>query len=112
MRPVSSAIGMNSAGEIMPRVGMVPPQQRFETADFVALQIDQRLIVQFEFAVRQRLAQIHLQLAPLLHARVHLRLEEPIRAASVGLGTVQRHVRILQSWSARRHRTAQPKCRC
>ena len=31
--PVSSAIGMNSAGEIRPRIGMVPAQQRLEAGE-------------------------------------------------------------------------------
>ena len=34
--PISSASGMKSAGGIMPRVGMVPAQQRLEAADLVA----------------------------------------------------------------------------
>ena len=33
IRPVSSATGMKSAGEIMPSLGMVPAQQRLEARE-------------------------------------------------------------------------------
>ena len=48
--------------------------------------------MQLEFAVDQRLPQVHLQIAALPHARVHFRLEKPIGTASVGLGPVERHI--------------------
>ena len=41
---------------------------------------------------RERLAQRDFERPPLLHALVHGRLKEPIGAASVGLGAVERHV--------------------
>jgi hypothetical protein len=36
------------------------------------------------------------QLAALLHARIHLRLEKPVHPAAVALGAIQRHIRVLQ----------------
>ena len=46
IRPISSATGMNSAGEIMPRCGMVPADQRLAAWDAVVVEIEDRLIVQ------------------------------------------------------------------
>jgi len=44
---------------------MLPAQQRLKSADFAAGQIDQRLIVEFEFVALERLAQVELELAPI-----------------------------------------------
>ena len=71
---------------------MVPADQGLEAADLVALEIDDRLVVELELAGRQRLAQVVLQGAPRLHLRVHLRLEEAEGAAAVALGAVERQV--------------------
>ena len=96
MSPVSSATGMKSAGETSPRLGWFQRSKRFERVDVVRFKVDERLIVQFEFFADQRLAQVHFQLAARFHARVHLRLEEPVGAAAVGLGAVERHVGVAQ----------------
>ena len=77
-------------------LGMVPAQQRLAADDPVVADVDQRLVVQLELAAHERLAQVDLQRAARLHARVHLRLEEAVGAAAVGLGAVQRHVGVLQ----------------
>ena len=77
-------------------LGMVPAQQRLAAVIAVVADVDQRLVVQLELAAHDRLAQIEFQRAPRLHARVHLGLEEPIGAAAVGLGAVQRQVGVLQ----------------
>ena len=53
-RADSSAIGMNSTGEI-------PAQERFKCADFISLQ---RLVVQFELFIMERLAKVHFQITP------------------------------------------------
>ena len=60
------------------------------------MQSQQRLVVQFEFAVCERPPQRDFERAPRLHTCVHGRLEEAIAAAAVGLGAVQRHVGVLQ----------------
>ena len=76
---------------------MVPAHQRLEARRPRRSQISiERLVVQLEFVGEQRLAQIELELAALLHLRVHFRLEEVIGAAPVGLGAVERHVGVAQ----------------
>ena len=45
---------MNSAGEIRPRFGMVPAQQRLERANAVVLEVEQRLVEQLELAAFER----------------------------------------------------------
>ena len=59
----------------------------------------------------KRLAQIELELAALLHLRIHLRLEEMVGTASIGLGAVKRHIGVAQELIGfaavgRRHRNA------
>ena len=92
MKPISSASGMNMPGEIMPFSGWLPADQRLDAADLVALEIDDRLVVQLELAGDQRLAQVVLHGAPRLHLRVHLGLEEAVGAAPVALGAIERQV--------------------
>ena len=96
IRPVSSATGMNSAGEIMPRSGWCQRSSASQPVILLSREVDQRLVVHLEPAVGDRLAQIHLQRAARLHARVHLRFEEAIGSASGGLGAVHREIGILQ----------------
>ena len=68
---------------------MVPAYQGFEAADFLARQIDDRLVVQFEFARRQGFAQILFQDAAGLHLQVHHGFEKAQCAAAVALGAVE-----------------------
>src|SRR5438477_4299422 len=75
---------------------MIPAQQCLESADFAAGEIDERLIIEFEFVALERLAKIELQFTALLHLRVHFRLKEMVSAASIGLGAVKLHVGIAQ----------------
>ena len=75
---------------------MVPAQQRLEAADLVAREVDERLVVELELAVGQRLAQIDLQLAARLHVGVHVRLEEAVDAAPLGLGPVEGEIGVLE----------------
>ena len=75
---------------------MIPADEGLEAADFVARQIDDRLVVQLELAGRQRLAQVLLHDAAGLHLQVHLGFEEAERAASVALGAVEREVGVAQ----------------
>ena len=95
IRPVSSATGMNSAGEIMPRSGWRQRNSASQPETSPAAEIDQRLVMDLEAAVGQRLAQILLHGEARLGARVHGRLEEAVGAASVGLGAIHRKVGIL-----------------
>ena len=75
---------------------MIPAQQRLAGRDPPGLEIDQRLVEQFEFLVGQRLAQIQFQDAAGLDGLRHLVAEEAEGAAAVGLGAIQRHVGVLQ----------------
>ena len=95
INPVSSAIGMKSTGRHEPARRVIPPQQGFESVDLVRFQNNKRL-VELELLAGERLAQVHLQFAPHLHARVHLGLEETEGAAPVGFGIVKCHVCIPQ----------------
>ena len=109
MSPISSATGMNSAGEIMPRSGCFQRSSASQPVIAVVLDADQRLVMQLEFAFRQGLAQRDFELAPRLHARVHGGLEEAVGAAAIRLGAVERHVGALEQLVrlgavARRHR--------
>ena len=74
---------------------MAPAQQRLAAGHLVVVEIDQRLVVDLEVAVHQRLAQIPLQGEPCLGAGIHRRLEEAVGAAAVRLGAVHRQIRVL-----------------
>ena len=87
---------MKSAGETSAAFGMVPAQQGFAAAHFVVRKPHERLIVQLELVVGERLSQIDFQRAPHLHARIHLGLEIAEGAAPFGLGSIERHVRAFQ----------------
>ena len=80
----------------MPRSGWWPPQQSLKPADLVIGQRDERLIEQFEFLERKRLAQVKLQRAPRLHACIHFGDEETKDAAAVLLGAVRRQIGVFQ----------------
>ncbi len=76
--------------------GMTPAQQRLAGRDLAVLEIDHRLIVDFQAAIGDRLTQFEFQDSPRLGARVHAGLEEAVGPPSVTLGAVQREVRVLQ----------------
>jgi len=71
---------------------MAPADQRLEPADLVARQIDDRLVVEFELALRQRLAQVAFHGAPGQHLHVHFCLEDAEGASPAGLGPVESQV--------------------
>ena len=96
IRPVSSAIGMKSAGETRPRVGMVPADQRLERADAVVLEVEQRLVIELELAALDREAQVGFELAALPAPAVEALLEESVGAAPGFLGAVEREVGVAQ----------------
>ena len=96
IRPVSSATGMKSAGRDETAFGVVPAQQRLAPAHLIVREPHQRLVVQLELVVDERLAQVDFERAPHLHARVHLGLEIAIGAAAFRLGAIKRHVRAFQ----------------
>ena len=71
---------------------MTPTQQGLAAGDLLGVGIEQRLIEQFEFALRQRLAQVGLKMASRLELGIHLRFEESIGRPAVRLRPVKRHV--------------------
>ena len=75
---------------------MIPSQQRFAGRNPSRLEIDERLVEQLEFFIGQGLAQVQLQNAARLDGLRHLIAEETEGAAAVRLGTIERHVCILQ----------------
>ena len=76
--------------------GTFPAQKRFETRDLVVREVDDRLIVQFEFALGQGLAEIDLKRPAGLGLRIHGRLEETMRAAALVLRLVESEIGVLQ----------------
>ena len=71
---------------------VAPADEGLEGADLVGSQIDDRLVVELELAGSQRPAQIDLHDAPLLHLRIHFRLEEAESAAAILLCPVESEV--------------------
>ena len=94
MTPISSASGMNDAGEIKSLRGMAPTNQCLEAADPVGREIERRLVVQLELAGPHRFAQIALQFASRPHLGIHRRFEEVIGAPAFALCVVEGEVRI------------------
>ena len=95
--------------------GMVPADQRLAAADFVRLQIQQRLVMQYELAVADRLAQVHLDRAARVDAGIHLAFEEPVGAAPVGLGADRAPCPRIGATDRNRRRRAGPaqsRCWC
>ena len=92
IRPASSASGMNLAGEIGPRVGWLPADQRFEARDLLACGVDDRLVVNRELAALDRLAEVVFEDLALGRLAVHRRLVEAMLAAARRLGRIEREV--------------------
>ena len=75
---------------------MPPSQQRLAGRDLAVLEIEHRLIVGLEAAIRYRLTQFEFQDPPRLGAGIHAGLEEAIGPPPVALGAVQSEVRVPQ----------------
>ena len=67
MLPVSSAIGMNTAGRDLAPLGVLPAQQRLEADGLAGGQRDHRLVVDGELVVGDGPAQVVGQIQPLVH---------------------------------------------
>ena len=76
--------------------GVAPSQQRLAGGDLAVLEIEHRLIIGLEAAIRYRLTQFEFQDSPRLGAGIHAGLEEAIGPPSVAFGAVQREVRVPQ----------------
>ena len=92
MRPLSSAIGMNSSGPTSPRVGWF--QRRSASNDSMArrLEVDERLVVENELAVLQRVTQVAVQLVMGGELGLHLGFEDLEAIATATLRGVHRDV--------------------
>ena len=75
---------------------MPPAQQRLAAGDLVAAQVDQRLVMEFEAAFRQRGAQIALELAAEVGLGFHRRIEEAIGPAAGRLRGIHRKIGALE----------------
>ena len=73
-----------------------PAHQRLEAGDAATLEIDQRLVIGLQHVVLDGVAQIDLDAAAALRARVHFRFKEAERPEPFALGARQRHVGILE----------------
>ncbi len=80
IRPVSSAIGMNSSGEISPRSGWRQRSSASKPHDLAVGEPHDRLVVQLQLARVDRALQVRAQLEPSEHVRVHRGLEQAVAA--------------------------------
>ena len=74
---------------------MPPADQRLNAGNFVRLDVDDRMVMQLELIVRQRIAQIVLIGAAPAGLNAHRIVEKAVGVAALGLGSVQREVGIL-----------------
>ena len=95
IRPVSSAIGMKSAGEINAALGMMPADKRLAAGDLTGFDVDDRLVIDLELAVDDGLAKLEFEFAARLDTGVHGDFEEAVAAAAIGLGAIEGEIRIL-----------------
>src|SRR3954463_15982055 len=80
-----------------PAPWMRPAQERLESDDAAARELDDRLVVDDELVAFDRAPQVGLDLEPLDDRRMHARLERRVGAALAGaLGAVHGHVGVAQ----------------
>src|ERR1039457_3421158 len=77
-------------------LGMMPMQQSLEATDVATLQIDHRLIVEFELVLAEGFTELELEYAAQLDAPIHFWFEKVKAPAAIRLGTVQCHVCVAQ----------------
>ena len=75
---------------------VAPAQQRLEPADMVAREAVDRLEIEAELAVDERVAQVQLHLAALARCGVERVLEEAIDSAPVMLAAIKGEIGILE----------------
>ena len=96
MRPVASAIGMNSSGRDDATIRVVPTRQRFEPGDVERAEIHDRLVHHLDLARAERDPQFRLERQTLLDDDLHRRLELQQPPAALALGGVQGDVGVAQ----------------
>ena len=95
IRPTSSAMAMNSAGEMRP-VGVVPARQRLEAGHRAVLEPHDRLVEDGDLFALERPAQVRLERPTVGLARAHRGLEQLDAVAADALGVVHRELGVLE----------------
>ena len=108
--PVSSSTGMKSAGETSVSVGAPPAQQRFGAEQALRRAVEFRLVVQHEFLVVDRAAEIAFQFQPARRATAHVFVER--QHAQRGAACLRRAPRARGVPAIRRRRRAAARARC
>ncbi len=97
MSPTSSASGMNSPGRIFsPRRGIAPAHERFEAREAAVVQAHDGLVLDAEFFVLDRGAQIAGERETARGLVMHVMVEEGVPAAAERLRVVHRGVGVAQ----------------
>ena len=97
IRPISSATGINSTGDTMPRSGWCQRSSASQQRTSPCVQIQHRLVIQLELAVLEARWRSAISSARRSFIRASMcRFEEPVNAAAVRLGAVERHVGVLE----------------
>ena len=96
IRPVSSAIGMNSSGGDQAALGVLPAHERLGGHRPAGGEVDHRLVVDLELAAVERAAQLGLGAHAGHHAGAHRLVEQLVAAAAALLGAVHRRVGVAE----------------
>ncbi len=75
---------------------MVPAKQRLDADDSLALELEHRLVDERELLAGERVAEVCLELHPVLRGSLHRRVEHRVAVLAQGLRLVQRQVGVLQ----------------
>jgi hypothetical protein len=96
MSPVCSATGMNSVGEMEPRVGWFQRAKRFDGIHVSGDDVEDRLIIHLELIAPYRFAQIDFQRAPPVGFGLHLIRIDLEAVAPIALRSIERKIGIAQ----------------
>ena len=91
---------MKSLGATTPRTGRLQRISASRPVGTMSSQVEGGLVDEEELAVRERPAQVHLQLHAALDEVLHVRLEDDVPVLAVPLGPVHRDVGVAQQSSA------------
>ena len=94
MSPLSSASGMNRSGRDETAYRVMPPQECLGLHDASGAEIEDRLEVEDELVLRQRVPQVALQIEAVHRVGVHLGVEELVPSLAPPLRQVHRQVGI------------------
>ena len=80
----------------LPVLRMIPSEQCLESDDLLGVEGQDRLVVNLELTVLDRLSQIQLEQVARLQALVHFLFKEAMNAPTMPFGEIQCHIRVLQ----------------